>query len=56
MDAAQHNMEVGKGELARRQAAAAVKLVPKSDLRIWAALVLVRGGDPAPAEKLIGEP
>jgi uncharacterized repeat protein (TIGR03803 family) len=31
------------------------RTAPKSDLRIWAALVLVRAGDPAPTEKLIGE-
>jgi tetratricopeptide (TPR) repeat protein len=55
VDAAVRTVEVGKRELARRQAAAAVKLAPKSDLRIWAALVLVRARDPAPAEKLIGE-
>ena len=55
VDAAARTVEVGKRELARRQAAAAVKLAPKSDLRIWAALVLVRAGNPAPAEKLMGE-
>ena len=55
IDAALRSVEVGNRELARRQAAAAVKLAPKSGLRTGAALVLVRAGDPAPAEKLISE-
>ena len=55
VDAAVRTAEMGKSELVRRQAAAAVKLAPKSNLRIWAALALVRAGDPAPAEKLIDE-
>jgi tetratricopeptide (TPR) repeat protein len=55
VDAALRTVEVGKKDIARSLAAAAVKLAPKSDLRIWAALVLIRAGDSAPAEKLIGE-
>jgi hypothetical protein len=54
-DAALRAVEAGNRELARREAGAAVKLAPNSDLRIFTGVVMVRAGDPAPTEKLIGE-
>jgi DNA-binding winged helix-turn-helix (wHTH) protein/tetratricopeptide (TPR) repeat protein len=53
--AALREVESGKREQARADVKAALKLAPSRDVRAIAALVLVRAGDTAAAEKLAAE-